>query len=82
MPNVTNGMSNVFKNNNSVLHCSSCGLNIPKYPGRYPSSCPECGSPLELISVDDQEQCCGDEENLEDIDDEDIIECINNLINK
>lgn len=24
--------------------CKSCGLHLPKYPGRYPAHCPKCGA--------------------------------------
>lgn len=24
--------------------CKKCGFVLPKYPGRYPSHCPVCGS--------------------------------------
>lgn len=26
--------------------CSACGFSLPKYPGRYPSNCPQCDTPM------------------------------------
>ena len=26
--------------------CGTCGFSLPKYPGRYPSKCPQCETPI------------------------------------
>jgi len=44
--NVTKGMANTYKKSGHSLVCKSCGLHVPKYPGRYPVSCPNCGGKL------------------------------------
>lgn len=40
---ITKGMANTMKGNKE---CTGCGMKIPKYPGRYPKKCPECGMEL------------------------------------
>jgi rubrerythrin len=45
----TKGMNNAYRElarKNPAHTCPQCGLVIPKYPGRYPEKCPECGTPL------------------------------------
>lgn len=42
---LTPGMKNAMVSN-AKYHCGDCGLNIPKYQGRYPKFCPECGGEL------------------------------------
>jgi len=47
------GMRNVICRTISPKYtCPWCGFPIPKYPGRYPKKCPECGS---LLDPSDQE---------------------------
>ncbi len=47
--NVTKGMAHSMK---SDRKCSNpeCTIVMPKYKGRYPNNCPECGHPIELCS--------------------------------
>ena len=40
----TRGMANRAK-----FKCRDCAAPIPKYAGRYPSKCPECGGQLENV---------------------------------
>ena len=45
---ITHGMKRAmgrYENNRAI--CIDCNLVIPKYPGRYPSKCVECGGQLE-----------------------------------
>lgn len=42
---LTNGMKRAMRNG-AKLHCPDCGLSVPKYKGRYPAKCPECGGAL------------------------------------
>ena len=42
---VTSGMANTM-NKATKFKCSECGLSIPKYPGRYPKFCPNCGAEI------------------------------------
>lgn len=42
---LTKGMKNVMSKN-AKYKCGDCGLSIPKYQGRYPKFCPECGGEL------------------------------------
>ena len=30
--------------------CAVCGFALPKYPGRYPSACPQCDTPIATAS--------------------------------
>jgi len=54
MVKVTQGMANA--NRGAARKCPNdkCGLGIPVYPGRYPLNCPDCGTPLDAPSVDEQ----------------------------
>lgn len=45
---LTAGMVNAMNKSGAKLKCKECGLPIPKYTGRYPSKCPECGGELEV----------------------------------
>jgi len=48
---VTKGMSKVLsKSPKSNLVCTKCGFQVPRYKGRYPSTCPNCGTPLSILS--------------------------------
>ncbi len=40
---ITKGMANAGSQH---LACKSCGLKIPRYPGRYPKKCPDCGGEI------------------------------------
>ena len=54
MSEVTPGMKNVMaKLPSSGYTCPSCGLKVPSYQGRYPKSCPECGTPLSFADVEE-----------------------------
>ncbi len=45
---LTKGMRNAYSRmEGHVKVCVDCRLVVPKYPGRYPQSCPECGDQLE-----------------------------------
>jgi predicted RNA-binding Zn-ribbon protein involved in translation (DUF1610 family) len=81
---VTPGMSNKLKGMPAARKCNSCGNTVPKYKGRYPNECPECGHPLvkaesetpildKYLSEagkksDDDKK--GDDDNADDTDDE------------
>ena len=43
---VTNGMANAYNRLGAKFVCGDCKMSIPKYPGAYPSKCPECGGSL------------------------------------
>lgn len=44
MPSITQGLLKVLGNTNPSQHkCTSCGVSMPSYSGRYPSKCPSCG---------------------------------------
>ena len=41
---VTKGMQNALgKLQGSGRSCASCGVEVPRYTGNYPKSCPSCG---------------------------------------
>ena len=41
----TRGMANIAMKGKELKRiCRKCGLGFPKYVGRYPSTCPQCGS--------------------------------------
>jgi hypothetical protein len=42
---LTKGMKRAMTTG-AKYHCDDCGLPIPKYRGRYPTKCPECGGKL------------------------------------
>lgn len=42
---ITNGMKASMEKD-ATLKCSLCKLPIPKYTGRYPEVCPDCGGEL------------------------------------
>lgn len=44
---LTRGIRNALEKAGGVKVCSSCRLMVPRYPGRYPQKCPECGDELE-----------------------------------
>ena len=46
---LTKGMRNAYSRNENKMVCQECGLPVPKYPGRYPRLCPECGAELECL---------------------------------
>lgn len=48
----TRGMKNAYRRMENVRECASCGLTVPRYPGRYPSKCPECGAELMELKKD------------------------------
>jgi len=43
---------NLFYNKGCSFICPFCGLNMPKYEGRYPSKCPSCKTAFEKKSGD------------------------------
>ena len=43
---ITAGMANTMNGASAARVCGACSLSIPKYPGRYPSTCPACGGNL------------------------------------
>lgn len=47
---LTNGMKNALRVGAKFV-CSECGLSVPKYAGRYPGKCPECGGDLAAPEV-------------------------------
>lgn len=52
---ITKGMRNVLgKLPQSSYRCRKCGTSIPKYAGRYPAKCPECGTPLAIMSKSEE----------------------------
>jgi hypothetical protein len=44
----TPGMSKVLSRYKYKGNCGECDFKVPKYAGRYPKYCPECGSELAL----------------------------------
>ena len=36
--------------------CATCGFALPKYPGRYPSKCPQCETPMSAALYRDGEE--------------------------
>lgn len=36
--------------------CKECDTNIPKYGGRYPESCPNCGGSIKLMKETDKDE--------------------------
>ena len=44
---ITAGIKNALSRGETKFSCPECGLPIPKYPGRYPVKCPDCGSMLD-----------------------------------
>lgn len=48
MVSVTPGMAKALGKGEVAKHCAKCGLDCPKYPGRYPKLCPACGYDWEV----------------------------------
>lgn len=44
---LTRGIKNALGKSGGKKGCPHCKLLVPKYPGRYPNNCPECGKELE-----------------------------------
>jgi predicted RNA-binding Zn-ribbon protein involved in translation (DUF1610 family) len=44
---ITKGMRNAFSKQENKTTCPECGMAIPRYPGKYPSRCPNCGEQFE-----------------------------------
>ena len=42
-----------FKTPGSARQCGECGLGMPKYVGRYPSKCPQCGGDVVMAESDE-----------------------------
>ena len=40
---MTTGLRNAYSRLEGRFKCDDCGLVMPKYKGRYPGVCPECG---------------------------------------
>jgi len=54
--NATTGMVNAYSRLSAKLKCDDCEKSIPRYPGRYPKSCPFCQgglSPAECRACED-----------------------------
>lgn len=47
---LTRGMRNAYSRQENVKRCPECGLSVPRYPGKYPKACPDCGAELECVS--------------------------------
>lgn len=43
---VTDGVVNAMVRYGAARQCAECGFGVPKYPGRYPGTCPRCGDKL------------------------------------
>jgi predicted Zn-ribbon and HTH transcriptional regulator len=43
---ITRGMKRAYEKVGKLV-CRKCGMTVPRYPGRYPSRCPDCGGQLE-----------------------------------
>jgi len=53
LESATPGMKNAMKRSlEAKFVCKKCEAPIPKYPGRYPGKCPDCGGKLEEPSSD------------------------------
>jgi hypothetical protein len=50
---VTPGLVGGFSRGSFIpaRRCKGCKMNIPRYPGRYPSKCPRCAGALEAIEA-------------------------------
>ncbi len=47
---ITPGLANTFNRAPLIARrCKKCKMNIPRYPGRYPSACPRCEGALETV---------------------------------
>lgn len=47
---VTKGMKKAYErlfSSSGVKKCGGCGTVVPRYPGRYPRTCPHCSGALE-----------------------------------
>lgn len=42
---LTSGLRKALAKGDLHYECPGCGFPMPKYPGRYPSKCPQCGEP-------------------------------------
>ena len=52
---ITKGMRNAMSGlAQTSLSCRKCSTTIPKYRGRYPKHCPECGTLLGMPSKAEQ----------------------------
>ena len=40
---ITSGIKNALSKGNVHSMCDDCGFPLPRYPGRYPKTCPSCG---------------------------------------
>ena len=49
---MTPGMMNALTKVDSgvMIQCGKCGFKPPKYQGRYPKTCPMCGTEFEGIN--------------------------------
>jgi hypothetical protein len=41
---LTKGVKNALARREHHSMCPDCGFALPRYPGRYPKSCPSCGT--------------------------------------
>ena len=44
---ITRGMKNAYSKRENKMTCLACGMPVPRYPGRYPNKCTECGAEFE-----------------------------------
>jgi hypothetical protein len=40
---ITTGIKNALSRGSVHSMCKDCGFPLPRYPGRYPKTCPSCG---------------------------------------
>jgi hypothetical protein len=40
---MTQGIKNALSRGSVHSLCTDCGFPLPRYPGRYPKTCPSCG---------------------------------------
>lgn len=86
MPTITHGMLNAMKpaEEDSAMKCNNCLLNVPVYPGKYPSTCPNCNEPFAPEEEDcecdncDSDECencpCNSEEGADEFDESEIMQ--------
>ena len=48
---MTTGVLNALNRNRNRGVCKECGFPMPIYPGRYPSSCPGCGTDRDSLPL-------------------------------
>jgi len=48
---MTPGVLNALNKNRNRSVCPGCGFPLPVYPGRYPSTCPQCGASRDVAAA-------------------------------